>query len=646
MHLLSRHLLILSLLVSVGDVRGQEPPHPLDALTPKEYWAVFEAMKESGRVDSLTRYAGVSLREPPKVEVLRWKPGQVFSREALVVVKQQRRTFEAVVDVPSGRIASWSEMKGVQPNLTREEWEDVEKEVEKHPEWREAMRRRGIRDFETVGCGGPTPGYFGTAEEDGRRLQKVVCWERRGTWYGWGRPIEGLTILWDADERRVVRIADSGPVRIPTAPEDYDVSSVGPLRDVPTPISVEQPLGPSFRVEGHRVSWQNWRRVGLVVSDVRYVDAGRSRSVLYQGHLSEIFVPYMDPSDPWYAWTYLDLGEFSNIHGLATSLERGSDCPENAVYFDGYSADEWLMPQRMPRAACLFERYAGDFAWRHRDGPDEVESRRRRDLVLRMIATVGNYDYVFDWIFQQDGTLRVVAGATGINAVKAVVSRNARDGGGDADAYGRFIAENIVSVNHDHFFSFRLDLDVDGTVNSLICDNLETQRLPDGHPRRSLWTVRTDVVRSEKQGRLDISMAKPALWRVVNPAVTNALGYPVSYQLKPGHNAMSLLASDDFPQRRAGFTAHQLWVTPQRDDERHAAGDYVTQSRGEGGLPTWTLGDRQVENTDLVLWYTLGFHHVPRAEDWPVMPAAWHEFELRPFDFFARNPALDLPQDR
>jgi primary-amine oxidase len=39
-------------------------------------------------------------------------------------------------------------------------------------------------------------------------------------------------------------------------------------------------------------------------------------------------------------------------------------------------------------------------------------------------------------------------------------------------------------------------------------------------------------------------------------------------------------------------------------------------------------------------------HHVPRAEDWPVMPTAWHEFEIQPFDFFARNPALDLPKDR
>jgi primary-amine oxidase len=152
------------------------------------------------------------------------------------------------------------------------------------------------------------------------------------------------------------------------------------------------------------------------------------------------------------------------------------------------------------------------------------------------------------------------------------------------------------------------------------------------------------IAKVEEDAQLQMMMEHPALWRVINPNVKGPLGYPVGYEIQPGHNAVSLLTEDDYPQRRAGFINHHLWVTPYRAEERYAAGDYPTQSHGGDGLPSWTKGNRPIENTDIVAWYTLGFHHVPRPEDWPVMPVAWHEFELRPFDFFQKNPALDLPK--
>ena len=639
--------------IAAAPSAAQAPKHPLDGLTATEYWAVFEAMKASGRVNDKTRYPLINLREPPKEEVLRWKPGQAFRRESLVIVKQEAKTFEAVVDVKAGKTIGWKEIEGVQPNMLFEEGKKAGEAVKELPEWQAAMKKRGITDYETVECFGITPGWFGTPEEQGRRILRVVCTDTRGTWNANARPIEGLIVVWDANEGKALRVIDTGAVPVPKAPADYDPESIGALREIPTPIRMEQPLGPAFRVEGREVSWQKWNfqfrldpRVGLVVSQVRYADGDRVRSVLYQGSLSEIFVPYMDPADGWYHWTYFDAGEFP-LDGFSTSLEPGADCPENAVYFDSLFADPRGIPKRNPRAVCLFERYAGDFAWRHHVERGYVESRKRRDLVLRTMATFGNYDYIFDWIFLQDGTIKVIVSTSGIDAVKAVAARTlAEDRDGSVARYGRFIAENTVAPNHDHFFSFRLDLDVDGAANSFVKEQLRTQRLPADHPRKSIWVVEPETLRTEQQAQLHMSMEKPALWRVVNPAVKNPLGYPVGYEVKPGHNAMSLLSDDDYPQRRAGFTRHHLWVTPYRAEERHAAGDYITQSQGGDGLPAWTRANRPIENTDIVVWYTVGFHHVPRSEDWPVMPTAWHEFELRPSNFFARNPALDIPRQK
>jgi primary-amine oxidase len=352
----------------------------------------------------------------------------------------------------------------------------------------------------------------------------------------------------------------------------------------------------------------------------------------------------MDPDESWYHRTFFDAGEFGHSLGLARrSLQRGTDCPGNAVWLDLVMANERGLPQRQSDTGCIFERAAGDILWRHRE-EGLLDSRASRDLVVRWIATLGNYDYVFDWVFQQDGSIRGLVGATGVAEVKGVKSATvADDKDGSDGAYGHFVAEHTVAVNHDHFFSYRLDVDVDGTSNSLVVDQLTKKRLPATHARKSIWVTSSRTASVESEGMID--RHAPALWRIVNAGAKGPLGYPTSIQIKPGHSDESLLDQDDFPQKRAGFTNHALWITPYKPDELYAAGDYPTQSRGGDGLPAWTAANRPIENTDIVAWYSFGMHHVVRAEDWPVMPAVWHEFELRPFDFFPRNPALDVPRE-
>lgn len=638
---------VLTLIASSSALKAQTPKHPLDGLTSPEYWTAYEVLRAAGKVDADTRYPMVQLKEPPKEEVLSWKPGQPMRREAFVVVWKGKQTFEAVVDVKGKTLVSWTEMKGVQPNSVLEENNEISSEVMTDDGVKAALKRRGITDMNSVLCDAYSPGYFGTSEEQGRRLFRVECGERYGTRED-ASLAYGLTIVWDADAKKALRIIDTEIIPIVPVPSNFDQASVGPLREVPGPITVQQPLGPGFRLEGQTVSWQKWnfhfridRRAGLVLNNVGYQDGDRLRSILYEASLSEIFVPYMDPGEDWYAKSFFDSGEYG--YTFSGSMEPG-ECPQNAVFFDQIYADWNLHGQIKQRAACLFEQPAGFIAWRH-EGNGAIETREARELVLRTIGLAGNYDYIFDWVFQQDGAIRVRVGATGEDEVKAVKAHTAaEDPSGEASRFGRFVAESYVGVDHDHFFSFRLDFDVDGTSNSFVREKLQLQRLPATSLRKSVWIAKPEIAKNENQAKASMSMEQPENWLVINPNIKNQLGYPVGYALMGGENAMSLMVPEDYPQKRAGFTDYQVWATPYQENERYAGGDYPTQSKGGDGLPAWTKANRSIENTDIVLWYTLGFHHVPHSEDYPVMPVVWHEFELKPVNFFDRNPALDLPK--
>jgi primary-amine oxidase len=483
----------------------------------------------------------------------------------------------------------------------------------------------------------------------------------------WSRSIENLTVVVDMHTREVLRVVDEGVVPVPPEPAGFDVAALGAPGATSGAgpgqkgeLQVSQAGGPGFTLTGEEVKWQNWsfhlrsdQRVGVVISLASWHDGNEIRPVMYQGFLSEIFVPYMDPAFAWFSKNYLDLGEYSG-GGLTKPLIRGVDCPDYASYQSALVTGDDGRPLNRPDMICVYEREAGDMAWRHAapDSDRGPEGRKRRDLVVRSAAVLGNYDYVFDWVFQQDGSITVAVGATGIVAVKAVAQRDAAEtatargatsNSEPADAYGRFVDQNMVAVNHDHYFNFRLDLDIDGRENNFIVDRLETKALPAEHPRRSVWVSRQQLAQREADAQLSMGHDSPELWMVSSSERKNQVGYATSFQLMPGHNAGSLLTADDYPQRRAGFIEHPLWVTPYEAAERFAAGDYPTLSTPGQGLPAWTAENRNIGKTDIVLWYTIGMHHLVRAEDWPVMPVMWSSFQLRPFNFFNHNPAMDLP---
>jgi primary-amine oxidase len=370
----------------------------------------------------------------------------------------------------------------------------------------------------------------------------VQCFDKQGSTTNlYGRPIEGLTAVVDLNEGRVVRLVDEGVVPVPENSQNYDEASVAPSQPATKPTLLHQPEGSNVEVDGQVVRWGPWgfhlrldRRRGTVVSLARFDDKGREGDVMYQGSLSEVFVPYMDPSPGWAYKTYMDAGEYG--FGLfATPLRAGVDCPAHATFAGGTLALDDGAPVPFENAFCLFERYAGDVAWRHAEFLNETyEGRPKTDLVVRSIATVGNYDYVVDWTFTRGGAIGVEVGATGIDILKGVRSRSMSDPTAAADtAYGTLVAPNAVAPNHDRFFSFRLDLDVDGPRNMFAAGELKPVTLPPGSARRSLWVVENRMAMTEKEAQLKLSFDRPAVWHVMSSDAKNAVGNPTSYMLAP-----------------------------------------------------------------------------------------------------------------
>jgi primary-amine oxidase len=148
---------------------------------------------------------------------------------------------------------------------------------------------------------------------------------------------------------------------------------------------------------------------------------------------------------------------------------------------------------------------------------------------------------------------------------------------------------------------------------------------------------------AEKAARTRIEPASPALYHFENNNVEGALGHHPGYMLMPeGSYVHPLLAADDPPVKRNSYLDYQLSVTPYVPAERYAGGRFAVMSDGSDTLGAWTARNRPIANHDIVAWYTVGFHHITRMEDWPVMPTHWFGFTLMPHNFFAANPAMTI----
>lgn len=640
------------LLFVLCTVAGTAPAlaHPMDPLNADEIIEAANILLRGRAAVPGAIFQSVELREPSKAEVLGLRPGgPPPPRLATVFYRQDRRSYKTTVNLGSGTFTppSLIPVNDGQLGLTIQEVFDFSFAFE-DADFLAALARRGIRtpaQRAKVFVTPLTAGSFGLPFED-RRIVKAQMYSTEGAGINlYAKPLEGLQAIMDLDTRRVLRVLDSGVVPVPAATHDFDEASVGArhgLRPALKPIRVTQPAGVNFSFDGNFIEWQKWRfharfdrRTGPVVSLVSY----DRRPVLYQGTLSEIFVPYQDPDANWFYRTFMDAGEFG-FGLLASPLALGLDVPENAVLLDAVVSAAIpdpsvpVVPLPLQRVVGVFERLSGSPAWRHFEqfSGGAYEGRAEVELVVRSISQVGNYDYLLDWVFTQNGSIRAEIGLTGIDAAKAVA---AHAGAAASTRTSTPVAPQLVAPFHSHHFNFRLDVDVDGPLNSFVLGQLQQRPAPG--PRRSVWVLEEQVVASEGDGRLDHGAVQ---WKVINPSRRNAWGQHTGYVLESHDLVDPLMHPADY--QRAGFIGHNLWVTAHDPEQRYAAGDTPNQNPGAPGLPQFVRDNASLVNRDLVLWLTLGHHHVTAAEDWPVMSRQKLSLTLKPSNFFDRNPALDL----
>ena len=620
--------------------------HPLEPLSAAEVARAVALLKEQGKVTSTTRFVSVSLHEPSKAW-LHQASGVSVPREAAVVLfdNAQNACYEAVVSLTASELVSYRHVPGVQPTMTIDEQVECEQAVLQSEEFQALLKEHyGLEDTSLVMVDIWSAGNYGSEEDRTQRLARPLCFVRSDpTDNGYARPIEGLRPVVDLNTMRVIRVEVHGHWPLPPQAGNYAAERVPNQRQDLKPIEITQPEGPSFTVEGHQVYWQNWSfiigfnaREGLTLHHLRYRDQGRDRSVLYRASLTEMVVPYGDPGPTQVRKNAFDVGEYG-MGMCANSLELGCDCLGLIRYFDAHLCTSRGEPLTIKNAICMHEEDFG-VLWKHTDRrlPDKPEVRRSRRLVISSFSTVENYEYGFFWYLYPDGNIQLEVKLTGILSLGTLQP-------GEKSKYGNLIAPQLYAPNHQHFFNVRLDFDIDGQPNTVYQVDTVAEELGPDNPFENAFFARATKLKTEQQARANLNLETCRTWRIVNPQSLNAVGEPVGYKFFPGDNAMPLASKQAWWRKRAGFVENHVWVTPQRDDERYAAGDYPNQSQGGDGLIRWTASDRSIENTDIVFWYTMGHTHIPRPEDYPVMPTAYIGFLLKPNGFFAQNPANDMP---
>ena len=622
--------LVAILLLAQASTRPQPTTavHPLEPLSASEITATTTALTNAGRLRATVTVVTIELSEPEKSQLTRPRAAR-----AVLYDWPAATTTEQTVDLQSHAVSAPTTVNAGDPPIRRVVIDRATEIALGDKRVLQALARHGVTDPNRV----TFLGGLGEGSRLPRRGSTVPIVVSPFVWDPVGDDLllEGLGVQVDLAGGMVQQIFEA-PQRAANRTAPAPSERTGSRRDGLKPLVVTQPNGPSFTLRGSEIVWDRWRlhfgvhpRRGLEVFDVAIVDGNQTRPVLYRAGLSELITPYGDPE--YTSWYPRDAGDYGmTIYSAArASAVVGEDAPANAVFASAAIADHRGRVLTIPRAVAIYERDGG-ILWRH-----SGRSSRARQLVLSGYATVDNYDYLFHWIFSQDGAIDVQVQLTGVMNVRSGPSQDAAHE--DEMMFAHLVAPRVNAPNHQHFFNWRLDFDVDGASNRVVELNTSNaqSRLKDS--TGEWFGMQRTTLKSETGARRDLDQTAARRW-LVESSRMNALGQPTAYALVPGENTPSLQAPNSGPKRRAAFLEHPLWVTIADPHQMYASGEWVSIGKDREGVSTWSNADRPIVDKDVVLWYTFSVVHLPRPEDWPVMPTHTAGFRLVPVGFFASNP--------
>ncbi|RAH50506.1 copper amine oxidase [Aspergillus brunneoviolaceus CBS 621.78] len=636
-------------------------PHPFDPINPAEI-VLATKLVEAAFPGVKLRYKKIDIQEPIKSEVVPYieaerlgKPLPPKPTRLLQVLFHRLDTgafLKALLNAGTRSIVFAKELpKDVQAPVDADELEEIERLCLNHPAVQAEVAKLQLPAGVTV-CNDPWI-YGRDDPNETRRLFQCYMYivatnHPQNNHYS--TPCK-FSPVFDGITHELVRIdflpggVDATTTETQPWKPVQTIQYAHELLDEPVrtdlkPYIVQQPQGPSFTVQGNVVSWQKWRfrvgfnsREGLVVYNTTY----DGRNLFYRLSVSEMTVPYGDPRAPYHRKQAFDVGDVG--FGItANQLSLGCDCLGHIKYFDGYRADSKGQPLLLKNVICLHEQ---DNGLQHKHTNYRTNAAtvvRNRQLVIQMICTVANYEYIFAFIFDQAANIELEVRATGI--LSTVPFDNAAPG--TTVPWGTNVGPGVMAPFHQHLFSFRIDPALDGFANTVYYE--DSVPLPEDANNPWLVGYTTEQTVLRRSGTAETDVARHRVFKIRNDARVNPITYkPVAYKLQTSPSQMLLASPKSYGVQRARFGTKPIWVTRYRDDELYAAGEFTNQSADSQGVDKWVQRNEVVENEDLVLWHTFGLTHNPRIEDFPVMPMERVSVMLRPDGFFTKNPALDVP---